>query len=93
MNKNVDEKKLDVNIHIESTNNKSSNFNYDITIDNLKFQKMLFVFNAINDGWTIKKKKDSYIFSKNHEGKKEIFSESYLLTFMKENLDMNSLLK
>ena len=53
---------------------------------------MVFVFNAINDGWTIKKRNDSYIFIKNHEGKKEIFHDSYLATFMKDNFDMSKLL-
>ena len=52
----------------------------------------MFVFNAINDGWTIKKRKDSYIFIKNHEGKKEILLDSYLLSFMKGNFDVNKIL-
>jgi hypothetical protein len=64
----------------------------NVTIDPSTFQKMSFLYNAINDGWTIKKRKESYIFSKNHEGKKEVFLDSYLLTFMKDNLDMNKLL-
>ena len=78
------DKITEINIKIENIGN--------ITIDNTKFQKMLFVYNAINDGWSVKKRNDSYTFSKNHEGKKEVFSDSYLLTFMKTNLDMNKLL-
>ena len=61
-------------------------------VDSMKFQKMLFLYNAINDGWTVKKSKDSYIFSKNHEGKREVFSEDFLLTFMKDNFDGTKLL-
>jgi hypothetical protein len=53
---------------------------------------MLFLFNALNDGWSVKKRKESYIFTKNHEGKKEIFQDSYLISFMKDNLDMTKLL-
>ena len=30
-----------------------------------------------------------YIFSKKHEGKKEIFSDSYINTFLKENFNFN----
>ena len=30
--------------------------NNNIKIDNIKFQKMLFLFNAIEEGWSIKKK-------------------------------------
>jgi len=63
-----------------------------ITINKLKFHKMVFLFNALEDGWTIKKKKDSYFLLKNHEGKKEIFLDSYLSRFMKEQMDINKLL-
>jgi hypothetical protein len=63
-----------------------------LEIDKIKFQKMNFLFNTLESGWTIKKKKNSYIFTKNHEGKKEIFDESYLVMFMKENNDLNKIL-
>jgi hypothetical protein len=74
--------KNDINIHLEN----------ETTVDRLTFQKMLFIYNALNDGWVVKKTKDSYIFSKNHEGRKEVFSEDYLLTFMKDNFDYKKLL-
>ena len=61
-------------------------------IDKIKFQKMIFLYNALDNGWSIKKRKDSYIFTKNHEGKKEIFDESYLSIFMKENTNINNIL-
>lgn len=80
---------MDLQINIKNTDGSTK---YDISIDNIKFQKMLFLFNAINDGWSIKKQNDSFIFKKNHEGKREIFRESYLHTFMKDNFDMNKLL-
>ena len=35
----------------------------------MKLQKMAFLFNALENGWTIKKKKIIYTFIKNHEGK------------------------
>ena len=75
---------MDVKINIDKylENNK-------IKIDNNTFQKMVFVFNALDDGWSIKKVKNSFIFKKNHEGKQEIFDETYLETFMKTNFDMN----
>jgi hypothetical protein len=66
--------------------------NENIKIDPVRFQKMLFVYNALEEGWTIKKKKDSFVFSKNHEGKKEVFLESYLVRFMKTNFDLNKIL-
>ena len=64
----------------------------DIQIDFIKFHKMVFLFNALESGWTIKKKADSYIFSKNHEGKKEVFLDSYLKRFMQQNLNLENLL-
>ena len=53
------------------------------------FQKMLFLTNALEQGWTIKKSKDSYIFTKRHENKTEIFQENYLETFVASNFSNN----
>lgn len=61
-------------------------------IDNVRFQKMLLLFNAVEEGWTIKKKNDSFFFTKKHENKKEIISDAYLLTFMQTNLDINKII-
>jgi hypothetical protein len=63
-----------------------------LKIDKIKFHKMIFLFNSLEEGWTVKKKQDSYYLLKNHEGKKEIFLETYLSTFMKDNLDINKIL-
>ena len=63
-----------------------------VEIDQIKFKKMIFLYNALDNGWSIKKKQDSYIFTKNHEGKKEIFDESYLSIFMKDNSNINNIL-
>ena len=67
--------------------------NENFTIDSIKFQKMLLLYNAIEEGWSIKKMSNSYVFKKNHEGKKEIMDEAYLLTFMKSNFDMSKIVK
>lgn len=77
-----------IHVHLEKENGNS-----DISVSYEKFQKMLFLSNALNDGWSIKKRKDSYIFTKNHEGKKEVLEDSYLLEFMKKNMNFNDLLK
>ena len=58
-------------------------------IDAIQYQKMRFVYNALQDGWSIKKRNDSFIFTKNHEGKKEVLSDAYLVSFMKGNLNMD----
>jgi hypothetical protein len=57
---------------------------------NIKFielQKMSFLCNALNSGWSIKKEEDKYIFSKKHEGKKEVYLETYLHKFIESNLN------
>ena len=64
----------------------------DLKIDGIKLQKMLILFNAIEDGWSIKKKQECYVFTKKHEGKREVLHDSYLLTFMKTNLDINKII-
>ncbi len=74
------------------------NIKLDVDSDNLKvdgiqFQKMLMLYNALDEGWSIKKRGQSYVFQKNHEGKKEILDESYLLTFMKSNFDIGKIIK
>jgi hypothetical protein len=51
-----------------------------------EFLKMIFIINAVEDGWSVKKIADSYIFTKKHEGKKEIFQNEYLEKFIGTNL-------
>ncbi len=46
-------------------------------------QKMIFIMNALNDGWCVRKVNDSFIFVKKHENKREVFSDSYLEKFIK----------
>ena len=75
-----------MNIEIKLENEKS------LEIDKIKFQKMVFLYNALDNGWSIQKKQNSYIFKKNHEGKKEILNDTYLSIFMKDNSDINKLL-
>jgi len=72
---------MDVDIDIET--NKQ--------IDCILLQKMIFIYNALDKGWTVKKKKNAYIFTKNHEGKKEVLLDTYLKRFMMDNLDINKI--
>ena len=65
--------------------------NTNSSIDFMKLQKMAFLFNALENGWSIKKKGSLYIFTKKHEGKKEVYLDDYLRLFMTENLDINKI--
>lgn len=50
-------------------------------------QKCVFIMNALENGWKVKKRKGSYIFTKRHEGRKKIFREGYLESFLEENMN------
>ena len=51
---------------------------------------LYFLYNVLNNGWSIKKSQyTEYVFIKNHEGKKEYFSNKYIHTFFKENFNFS----
>lgn len=64
----------------------------NIKIEKPVFQKMLFLTNALDEGWSIRKSGDSYIFTKKHENRREIFQEDYLNKFLLTNSSTNTLL-
>jgi hypothetical protein len=61
-----------------------------IELSKKEFQKMIFIMNALNDGWKVKKIEDVFIFTKKHEGKREIFKSDYLEKFIYSNLEIQS---
>jgi hypothetical protein len=69
--------------------NISQDIPTNITLPKAKFQKMVFIMNALQDGWSVKKNKNSYIFYKKHENKKEVFDDEYLETFIQTKSNMN----
>jgi len=56
-----------------------------IQISSKQFQKMTFIMNSLDQGWSVKKSNDSYIFTKKHENRREIFQENYLEDFLLSN--------
>jgi len=60
-------------------------------VDIIKLHKMAFIYNALENGWRVKKKADCYVFTKNHGDKKEVFLDTYLKKFIKMNLNIDSL--
>ena len=68
------------------------NCDKNISLDYVKLQKMAFLYNALEEGWKINKKNDVYVFTKNHEGKKEVFLDNYLKKFLEENFDINKII-
>lgn len=76
--------------------NKNKNNNEDLFEDDGPCKDVVyllyFMYNVLNNGWTVKKSgkmDDKYVFIKNHEGKKEYFSNKYIHTFLKENFNFN----
>jgi hypothetical protein len=63
-----------------------------VNIERPKYQKMIFIINALENGWTIKKLNDSYIFTKKHENKREVFQENYLENFIRLNSEESRIL-
>lgn len=70
--------------------NVLNNINDNINIDKLKI--MIFLYNALENGWVIKKNNESYVFNKKHHGKKEIFNDNYLATFIEENSNIKNII-
>lgn len=58
-------------------------------ISNKDLSKMLFIFNAIEDGWDVKKKNNSYIFSKHKSKEKQVFTEDFLNKFISRYFDLS----
>ena len=78
---------MDIKINLDSIKDLDN-----IKIDAIQFQKMMLLYNSIESGWSVKKRNDSYVFTKNHEGKKEVLEDSYLTKFMRTNLDISKII-
>ena len=63
-----------------------------LKVDAIKLHKMAFLYNALEEGWKINKKNDVYVFTKNHEGKKEVFLDNYLKQFLEKNFDIDKII-
>lgn len=48
----------------------------------IKEKKNKFILNAIEDGWSVHKKNNLYIFTKNRSNEKNVLSDDYLKDFI-----------
>jgi len=80
---------MDIKINLDSLKDLEHS---SLKVNAIQFQKMIILFNSIEQGWSVKKREGSYVFTKSHENKKEVLEDSYLLKFMKTNLDLNKIL-
>ena len=51
-----------------------------------KIYVMHFVMNTLENGWTIRKKNDNFVFRKKHKNHNEVYSDDYLINFLKINI-------
>jgi len=60
----------------------------EININYTDIQKMIFIFNALNDGWTVKKiENDKFELIKDNENiKKEIILDECVKKYIKYNI-------
>ena len=80
---------------MESSKSSDIFLNNNLTIENIDSQnlkKMAFIYNALDEGWQVVKKTDRYIFTKKHEGRKEVLSDDYLKKFIVKNFSLDKLI-
>jgi len=69
----------------------SENKNETISTEMIYLQKMLFVFNAVLSGWTVKMvDNDKFEFKKDRKNQ-EVNLDNYLRTFIVENLSVDNI--
>lgn len=61
----------------------------NIDIDEKERRKMIFIMNALDDGWSVCKTKQEYIFKKKHKNLKEVYNDDYLKDFLMKNAVIN----
>tara|TARA_Y100001958_G_C20807502_1_gene268077 strand:+ start:35 stop:277 length:243 start_codon:yes stop_codon:yes gene_type:complete len=68
-----------------SSDDKKINVNSEV----LNFQKILFIYNTLLSGWTVRLKcDDTFEFKRNNENQ-EVNLNDYVKKFIVENLDIN----
>lgn len=73
-----------------SKTQKSTNAN--ISSEVISFQKMVFIFNAILSGWTVKMiEHNKFEFTKDYKNQ-EVNLDTYIQDFVEKNLNINNIL-
>ena len=78
---------------MNNLSNINNNINSNNNIDLIQIQKMIFIYNAILSGWSVKKStNNNFIFTKSgEEKKKEVNLNNYLNEFINYNLNINNI--
>lgn len=54
-----------------------------------EINKLIFIFNALEKGWSVKKKGKMYIFSKKHNNDCNYLKPSFIYEFIQSNFSLN----
>ena len=55
--------------------------------EKIKYYKMLMIYNALDDGWTVKKINGVYKFNKRNEDRDEMLTESHIDRFLRDSIN------
>ena len=79
---------------MESLGNNTNITNDNLQLDIITMYKMTFVYNALLNGWTVRKlKNNKFEFSKNKEEiKKEVYLDNFLNKFIDANINVNHII-
>ena len=80
------EQNQDLNKHYVTLHEASKQMTYTLERKDHDLNLAKAKSNALEQGWSVKKSNDTFIFSKKHENKREIFQEEYLERFILENM-------
>jgi|TARA_Y100000389_G_C17466334_1_gene525972 hypothetical protein len=56
------------------------------TTDHKKLAKLQFIHNALEKGWSVRKREANYVFRKRHNGEIRVFQKSFIEEFVREHL-------
>ena len=51
-----------------------------------EINKLIFIYNALEKGWSVRKKGKRYIFSRKHNNELKYFKPSYIYDFVQSNI-------
>ena len=71
---------------MENTEIFNSKIDGNYEMDVCLFKKMMLLYNALEEGWQVKKQNKSYIFKKKHENKMEVYNDDFITNFIKSNM-------
>ena len=57
-------------------------------MDSCSYHKMLFLMNCLNDGWSVKKSNNTFIFFKKHKKHPKYLKSTFIQDFIESHMDI-----